>query len=293
MLWSRSLSALVLVLVSGSAASCATLPYTYGADHDGPVLLEKGESQISRGRPIGWLDALGHYVFSLPSKLILWNRDVDRHSVSPETEAVLREYLADNGLQGVKVRLNEYSPGGEWRRLVKNDSVHWSFRYTVGVLGWLRYTLLPGRLFGGDHYNPFTNTVNIYSDDPAILLHEGGHAKDFARRERKGTYAVVGAIPFVPLFREARATGDAIGYLAEKERRAEQREAYEVTYPAYGTYVSGSIGAFFPLSYLESLGVALAGAIPGHIAGRIAASRVEDAPGAEEARVETAEPPVE
>ena len=51
------------------------------------------------------------------------------------------------------------------------------------------YTAFPERIFaafpfigGGDHYNPYTNTINIYSDHRAIVLHEGGHAKDFARR---------------------------------------------------------------------------------------------------------------
>ena len=40
------------------------------------------------------------------------------------------------------------------------------------------YTIFPGRVFGGDRYNPFTNTINLYSDHPSIALHEAAHAKD-------------------------------------------------------------------------------------------------------------------
>ena len=275
----RSLPSLALLLAALSAASCATVPYTYGAAHEGPDIFKKGEPQISRGKPYAVLDGLGE-VLSLPSKLILWNRDVDRHRVSPETEVALQAYLADNGLDTVKVRLNQYAPGGEWRRLVKNKSVGWFYRYTFGALSVAFYTILPGRLFGGDHYNPFTNTMNIYSDDPAILLHEAGHAKDFARRKWKGSYALLRAIPFVPLYNEAVATNDAIDYTIDKQQPAAQKDAYKILYPAYGTYVSGEVAAWFggPFSYLESLAVALAGAIPGHIAGRIKAAHVEDEP---------------
>lgn len=275
----RRLALAPLLLVAALAASCATVPYKYGVGEvEKPEDVLWPEAQIERGDPIALLDGLGHYVISLPSKLILWNWDVDRHRISPETEEALRHYLEDNGMHSVKVRLNQYDPGGEWERLFENKSVGWFWRYTIGLLSVTLYTILPGRLFGGDNYNPYTNTVSIYSDDPAILLHEAGHAKDFARRKYKGTYGALRILPLVPLYHEAVATGDAVGYLIDKQQRQEQKDAYKVLYPAYGTYVTGEGARWFPLGYLESLAIALAGAIPGHIAGRIAASRVEDEP---------------
>ncbi|MCP4004231.1 MAG: hypothetical protein GY725_08555 [bacterium] len=84
------------------------------------------------------------------------------------------------------MRLNQYSVPGEWARLFRNRNIGGFWRYTFGILTLATYTALPQRAFGGDNYNPFTNTINIYSDVPAIVLHEGGHAKDFARRESKG-----------------------------------------------------------------------------------------------------------
>lgn len=36
-----------------------------------------------------------------------------------------------------------------------------------------------------DHYNPLSNTITLYSDSPAVLTHEIGHAIDFNRQERK------------------------------------------------------------------------------------------------------------
>ena len=275
----RHALAFLLLLAAATTSSCAAVPYTYGVGgREQALLFRAGEPQISRGKPIALLDGVGHYVVSLPSKLILWNWDVDRHRISPETEEALEQYLADNELSGVKVRLNQYAPGSEWRRLFKNKSVGAGWRYTIGILSVTFYTIFPGRFFGGDNYNPYTNTISIYSDDPEILLHEAGHAKDFAGRKYKGSYGALRILPLVPLYHEALATGDAIGYRIDKQQRAEQKDAYHVLYPAYGTYVSGEAGRWFALGYLEGLAIALAGAIPGHIAGCIAAARVEDEP---------------
>jgi len=75
----------------------------------------------------------------------------------------LTEYLEDNDLDSVLVRVNQYDPLGEWQRLVANKRLGAGWRYTVGTFELVKYTVLPGRLLGGDWYNPYTNTVNIYS----------------------------------------------------------------------------------------------------------------------------------
>ncbi|OHB28587.1 MAG: hypothetical protein A2X84_03635 [Desulfuromonadaceae bacterium GWC2_58_13] len=265
-------------------AGCAAVPYPYGRDIEGPkaLALRDRESQIERGRPIAFVDGLGHYFFSLPTKLILWNWSVENHRITPETEQALCDYLAANDLRQVKVRLNEYAPGGEWSRLVRNREIGGGWRYTLGVLSTVFYTIFPGRVFGGDHYNPYTNTISIYSDHPSIALHEGAHAKDFAQRELKGLYAASRMIPLFPLYQEAWATGDAIGFHRDQQAAEAEKNDYRVLYPAYGTYIAGeSLGIaswFGPISYPVELAVQAAVAIPGHVVGRIKASQVDEAP---------------
>ena len=106
-------------------------------------------------------------------------------------------------------------------------------------------------------------------------MHEGGHAKDFALTEWKGSYGVLGIIPFSSLYFEAEASGDAIGYLKFEDNRCGEKEAYKVLYPAYGTYLGGDLAQFVniftPISAL--LGLALV--IPAHIVGRSKASDIE------------------
>ena len=245
-----------------------------------PELVEATrDSQIERGKPRPVLDGTG-WVFGIPSKIILWDSRVENHSVTKETEDSLRRYLDENSLDHVKVRINQYAPIEDWRRLRANKTVGWGYRYTLGALSVAGEAIFPGRLFGGDHYNPFTGTIHLYSDVPVIALHEAGHAKDFTRRKLPGTYALVTAIPFGKLWPEAIATGDVIAYSEEHEDLELQREGYRILFPAYGTYVGGSIGdVVAPLSLPIYAGAVVAG----HAVGRMRAGLVRDDAGAEAA----------
>jgi hypothetical protein len=226
--------------------------------------------QVERGRPNAILDGLNHYFFSLPTKLILWEWHVDDHELPPESEELLTAYLDANRLSTVKVRHNQYAPGAEWQRLTSNRDVGAGYRYTLGVLGWLHYTLLPGRLFAGfpilgagEYFNPFTNTIHVYSSDPGILLHEAAHAKDYVPHQWRGTGFVLGrAVPLVDLLQEGTATADAIHFLQCQGEFGDELDAYRTLWPAYGTYVG---------SYLARAAI-IPAAIVGHVAGRVKAS---------------------
>lgn len=279
--WPASLLATIAICGLGG---CATTPYRFGAAQwyrTSPELEARTvPQQIERGEPNKVLDTFG-WVWGIPDKIILWDRRIDNHRVGPQTEAAVADYLAKNELSSVKVRLNQYHPGDDWRRLAANDSVGAGWRYTLGTLSVLGETILPGRLFGGDHFNPFTNTIHIYSDVPAVAVHEAGHSKDFAQREWKGTYAAVYLIPGVPLYHEAKATNDALGYLLTESDEQTQKDAYEILYPAYGTYVGGALGGVF-----SGFGTYAASVVGGHALGRIKSRQLADGTLTESQRVE-------
>jgi len=266
---------IVVALVAATVASCARRqPYRLGSEsqyYTSDELRAVTKTQIERGSPRPLLDGLG-WVVGIPAKITLWDRRVDNHDISANTESAVAQYLAANELSTVKVRLNQYAPREEWRRLTHNKSVAWGWRYTFGTVSWLSYALFPGRIWGGDNFNPYSNTINLYSDIPSIGLHEAGHAKDFARREFPGTYAAIYALPVVPLWHEAVATRDALDYLHDFGTLEERQEAYTLLYPAYGTYVGGAIGDWLPGYGFAAYAAAVVG---GHAVGRIEAARLE------------------
>ncbi|MBI1976130.1 MAG: hypothetical protein HYS56_01315, partial [Candidatus Omnitrophica bacterium] len=157
----------------------------------------------------------------------------------------------------VKVRLNQGAFFGDLKSLAKNKKVEWYWRIFPGIPVTI-YSSLKGRLLGGDHYNPYTNTVHLYSDDPAVALHELGHAKDFEQNPSKGLYAVGRILPSVALSQEYAATDHAIDYLKKNKDQQGELKAYNTLYPAYGTYVGGYSG--LPYGNVVGAGV-------GHVAG--------------------------
>jgi len=230
-----------------------------------------GEPQFEFGCTNKVIASIG-WVLGLPSKILLLNFKMDSHRISPETVNALAKYLAFNRLTDVKVRIDQYAPGREFSRLTRNENVAWPWRYTIGIISWLGYAILPGRLLGGDNYNPYSDTISIYSDVKAVTIHEGGHAKDFAGQKLRGTYAASYMLPVFTLYAEGRASSDAISYLAANGSAEDEEEGYKMLYPAYGTYVGSSVGAesnlISPFYY--------AGVVTGHIIGHVKASHVEE-----------------
>ncbi|TGN19627.1 hypothetical protein [Leptospira idonii] len=260
-------SFLLFISVLFSIINCYSIEkkYNYGNPYLPSPAFEEEDPQFEEGEPVWLLDQIGN-ILSFPSKLILWNRKADNHDISPETKQYLINYIKENNLRDVKVRFNQYAPLSEWRRLSKNENINPIVKYFFGSISLISYTLLPDRLFagliGGDHYNSFTNTINIYSDLPAVVIHEGAHAKDFSQRKYRTLYASMYAIPVVgALYHEARASDDAFNYFAEKEDRKQLEESYELLVPAYSTYVGGAVGD------IKANPVTVLTVIPGHIYG--------------------------
>lgn len=218
--------------------------------------------------PVLPLDLLAN-LLAIPTKLILWDWRYCNHSISKETEQVLRDYVERNQLYDVKFRLNQWAPHDEMVRLFKNHSVGLPYRLIAFPFTFL-YSAT-GRLLGGillsDYYDPFSHTVHIFSDDVAIALHEAGHAKDFHYHQWRGSYAMARMLPGVNIFQESLATDEALDYLKITNQREEAVRAYKILYPAMATYVGSYLPAY-PIGYMGAI-------FGGHVYGRIKARELE------------------
>ncbi len=200
---------------------------------------------IETGARAPLIDGIG-WVFGIPRKIMLWDRRADNHDVSATTVDEVAQYIDARGLHDVKVRVNQYDPGGEWKRLVANKRVGAGWRYTVGAFSTLGYTLLPGRLFGQDRYNPYTNTLSVYSDAPALALAEAAYAKDVHTRSLPGTYATAQGLPLVAMWHETLATGEVLDYVAIHGSSDEQAQVKRQLYARYGMELGGVISGVVP-----------------------------------------------
>lgn len=269
----------IIAAIAGSALlGCASAPEIYHPTEpryaQDQIELPDSPPQIERGRDLWFLDGLNHYLLSLPAKLLLLNWRLQDHEFPERNRRILEHYLELNQLSSVKVRFNEWDPGGEWRRMWSNEQVGLGYRATLGLITWLRYTLFPDRVFGGlpipfvgggDHFNPFSNTVHLFSSDLGVVLHEAGHAKDYLQHRARGTtFVLLRLLPGVDLMQEATASQDAIQYLYCIHDDAAEIRAYKTLIPAYSTYIAG----YFTGGLIVTLPIVAAG----HISGRVEAS---------------------
>ena len=261
----------ILLCTSG----CASATYRYGRFHPGeadgvalqPVVVE-------RGRPHKTLDRLG-WVVGLPARVMTLNSKTSNHHVSPETLEKLQIYLEQNDLTDVYVAVNDYDPKGQWRRLRENDRIAPFWRYSVGTISWLSYSMFPYRVFGGDEYNPFTNSLNLTSDVPALVLAEAAYAKDIHAQRHPGAYATVSDLPLLSLWRQSRATSDVLGYARVQQDWDAEKQAYHVLYPHIGSTTFGPASHFVPVagSFLSA-----GGALVGHATGRTVTAVMQPKP---------------
>ncbi|QDV72850.1 hypothetical protein [Botrimarina mediterranea] len=233
----------------------------------------EGMIDIERGEPNRMLDGVG-WIIGVPSKLLLLDSRADNHDVSAATVDKTRAFLSDKKVEGVMVRVNQYDPIGEWKRLVKNDRVGLGWRATVGAAYTLGYSVLPGRLFGRDWYNPYTDTVHVYSDVPALALEQAAHADEIRNLSHPGFYSAIQMLPLVGIVHEARAKQAVFEYVDKNGTVDEQAEARRVLAPQLGLELGGQAVAFIPQANALA---SLSGVAVGHVVGRYQASQIEAA----------------
>lgn len=216
--------------------NCRDCTYSTGGSNRPDV--EYGQS-----RPL--LDLAG-CVVSLPKKVALWDRRIDNHNVSPQTVQQVARYLQYRNIQGAKIRVNQYAPIDEWRRLASNRNIRPAAKYTVGAARVARYCVMPGRLFGGDEYNPYTNTLSMYSDVPAIGIAESAFAGDVQNRPFPGAYSAVVGLPVVSFLHETRTTDETLQYLQQNGSAADVAATRRLLYARCGNQLFGELGKLAP-----------------------------------------------
>ncbi len=252
---------------------CATPPYRYG--HLSDPHVDGGAPSnvaIEHGTPNKTLDRIGAVV-GFPARILPMNSKINDHHVSAETEEKVVNFLKKNDLTDVTVFINHYGPKDQWRRLRDNKRIGAPWRYTMGSMSIIGYTLLPGRIFGGDRYNPFTNSLYLNSDVPVIALREAAYAKDVHNHKHPGTYAVGQEVPFVGIWSDSRAVRDVIGYARAEEDWELEQQAYHVLFPQLGAESTSIGGAFVSSIWWGGPALGAGGAAVGHLAGRTMAKR--------------------
>ena len=255
----RILFCLTLVGTTIGFSGCSTFNAYQRVDHPFPVANSYGygQVQVQRGQPRPVLDMAGR-VLALPNRIALGDPRVDNHRVSPQTEVAITNYLEQNGLNDVLVRSNQYAPRDEYWRMVNNKKIRPIWKATFGNYNLLKYTLLPGRLTGGDWYNPYTDSLHVYSDAPVVAISRAAYAQDISTRVNPGAYAAMKDVPLAGLGHETTAAKLTLQYY-ENQSPEQYQAARDLLYPSLGASYGSQLGSFVP--YGEVVGKVVGGGL--------------------------------
>ena len=201
---------------------------------------------VSRGEEMSTIDKLRSF-FTIPRKLMLWNKSVGSGELKKESEEVVRAFLAKNDITKTHISINEYNPELIWRRTWDNGDTSFLAKITMGNINALIYTITFGRLTGisGDGYDPMSDTLVFYSDNLDVTMREAGLAVDHRKKKRlgiaTGLYALGRYLFPINLYQEAMAA-DKVFEFNEAYGDAESvADAYALIIPSFGMYLAASI----------------------------------------------------
>ena len=87
-----------------------------------PQLEDKMQAiTVSRGDEKPMTDKLRSF-FTIPRKLMLWNKEIGSGELKEESEEVVRAFLAENDVTSTHISINEYNPKLIWKRMHENKN---------------------------------------------------------------------------------------------------------------------------------------------------------------------------
>ncbi len=156
------------------------------------------------------------------------------------------DYLDDNGLSGVNIDVREYNPKAQWNRLKSNTRIAPLWKYTGGTFYHLGYCVFPGRAFGFDHYNGFTNTLSINSLSSASAVFQAGYVKKIYDQRYPGTFIAMTFMPIVPIISDSSVSSDVLSYARAREDWKLEKELYPQAYGRLGAGVVSTGASLVP-----------------------------------------------
>ncbi len=189
------------------------------------------------------------------------------------------QYLQANELEDIQIDVRRYEPAEQWERIQQNPRVSPFWKATGGTLSWFRYSLLPGRVFHTNQFDPFSNTLSLNSTKPTRAIYETAVAKQYRRQPMLGTYAVLQYVPLLPIAHHAAATSDVLTYARVTDQESLEHELYPTAYAKLGSVTVAEALSLTPLSagspfYAGPL-IRITGAATGNVIGRTQVKRIK------------------
>jgi len=94
-----------------------------------------------------------------------------------------------------------------------------------------------------DSYDPYAHSTSLFMNEPGVMAHELGHARDYARRDWPGAYGIARGIPGVDIYQELIASRQA-AHTAKKMKLSpeETKRLQQLLGAGTGSYIGNLAG---------------------------------------------------
>ncbi|MEQ1829891.1 MAG: hypothetical protein ABL921_28270, partial [Pirellula sp.] len=278
--WQRVNTMLAFILLAG----CVQDSYHYGISRPERIpYLPRTPNLISVGGHHPNVDRVERVVKFPGEKFREWFPSDEPDATLPletkqlKTVQKASDYLDTNGLKGVYIDIREYNPREQWNRLKDNERVSPFWKYTGGTLYHIGYCVLPGRAFGYDIYNPYTNTLSINSVSPPRSVFQAGYVKKIYEQKYPGTYVATNWLPILPLVRDTAISNDVLTYARATQDWELERGLYPQVYGRLGSDAVSQATSWIPgMAYMPFYTAPLlqgAGRVTGTLTGKAVAEK--------------------
>ena len=182
-----------------------------------------------------------------------WNKALE--PLSPTTIKIMNDYLEDNELEALNIEFQIETPKNDWDRLEANAAINPLIKYSLGSLDWLSNAITKPSFWGRNYYDPYTNTMNINSNNTIEIMAEMSYAKIIQRQSCPGLYALGSKLPFISIFAQKQKTNEMIAYAKLKQDWELEKATIRKMYPGMLNGSSKDIGRvagiFFGPFYLR------------------------------------------
>lgn len=232
-----NLWAILFCLIMGTGC------FRQAVDTQSPV--DQSLSKSQNGKALAHQTGADETLWQRWKSKLPWNRKKDQ-GISDETVDLVRAYLQENQLVDIHVEYRNRIAKEEWQRLKDNEKVRPVARYTVGSVHWLASSLHLPFFSRRNHYDLFSDTLYLNSDNPPSILAELALAKELRRSHLPGAKAVLVKAPVISIYARASIAREVCLFAQKHNDWPLEKQTYRELYPGMLTGASVLTAPFTP-----------------------------------------------
>ncbi len=221
-------------------------------------------------------------------RMFPWYRN-QPEAISDETVALVRKFVQDEKLEDVHVEWRHRNSSEEWQRLKQNGRISPIVRYSAGSLHWTLANLHPPFFPRKTHYDPYSDTIYLQTNDPVPILAELAMAKTLRQSALPGGQAVAANLPVLSIYTRVVVAREVQAFARKMDDWELEKQSYRDLYPGLFSGAGVVTAAFVPFYAMPLIG--LGGMAVGMVMGE-AAIQMREAE-IRQAKAETGPPAVQ